>query len=98
MAHNYQIMTELHKNPKTSQTAETRHELYRVLPAVFCRKISAGKYFFKLGEHEYEITNHGYYAPDRCVWWEAVNLKTNEADFHETAKKYLIRTMIRELS
>ena len=91
-------MTELHQNPKTSQTAETRHELYRVLPAVFCRKISAGKYFFKLGEHEYEITNHGYYAPDRCVWWEAVNLKTNEADFHETAKKYLIRTMIRELS
>ena len=61
-------------------------------------KISTGKYYFKLGEHEYEITNHGYYAPDKCVWWEAVNLKTNEADFHETAKKYLLQTMIRELS
>ena len=31
-------MTELHKNTETSQTAETRHELYSVLPAVFCRE------------------------------------------------------------
>lgn len=69
-----------------------------VLPAVFCKRISAGKYHFKFGEHEYEITNHGYYPPDKCVWWEAVNLKTDEADFHETTKKYLLRTMIRELS
>ena len=91
-------MTKLHKHQEPSQTAGTRHELYRVLPAVFCRRVSKGKYRFSLGEHEYEITNHGYYAPDNCIWWEAVNLKTNEADFHETRKKYLLQTMIRELS
>lgn len=28
-------MTELHKHQEPSQTAETRHKLYRVLPAVF---------------------------------------------------------------
>lgn len=28
-------MTELHKHSKPSKNAETRHELYRVLPAVF---------------------------------------------------------------
>lgn len=28
-------MTELHKHPEPLQTAETRHELYRGLPAVF---------------------------------------------------------------
>lgn len=70
----------------------------RVLPAVFCRRISTGKYFVKIGEHEYEIYNHGYYAPDKCVWWEATNLKTNEADFHEHTKSQLLKTMQRELS
>ena len=69
-----------------------------LLPAVFCRRISAGKYFVKIGEHEYEIYNHGYYPPDRCVWWEAVNMKTNEADFHEHTKYQLLETMKRELS
>lgn len=69
-----------------------------VLPAVFCRRISTGKYFVRIGEHEYEIYNHGYYAPDKCVWWEATNLKTNEADFHEHTKSQLLKTMQRELS
>lgn len=32
-------MTELHKNPETLQTAETRHELYRVLPAGVCANL-----------------------------------------------------------
>jgi hypothetical protein len=69
-----------------------------VLPAVFCRRISTGKYFVKIGEHEYEVYNHGYYAPDKCIWWEATNLKTNEADFHEHTKSQLLKTMQRELS
>ena len=30
----------------------------------------------------YTIRNHGYYPPDKCVWWEAVNDETGEADFH----------------
>ena len=67
-------------------------------PAVFCRMIRAGEYFVKIGEHEYEIHNHGYYPPDKCVWWEAVNTKTNEADFHEHTKHQLLETMKRELS
>jgi hypothetical protein len=72
------------------------------LGAVTCRfsikKIRSGTYLVKIGEHEYEIYNHGYYAPDKCVWWEATNLKTNEADFHENTKRELLRTMLRELS
>ena len=76
----------------------SRGEIYPVLPAVFIRKISRGKYYVKIGEHEYELYNYGYYPPDKCVWWEAINLKTNEADFHETTKKDLLQTMIRELS
>jgi hypothetical protein len=82
--------------------AQINHETPAIgnvlLPAVFCRRISTGKYFVKIGEYEYEIYNHGYYAPDKCVWWEAVNLKTNEADFHEHTKSQLIKTMQRELS
>jgi len=89
-------------NSNFSTKLSTRHEATpfakRVLPAVFCCRISTGKYFVKIGEHEYEIYNHGYYAPDKCIWWEATNLKTNEADFHEHTKTQLIKTMQRELS
>jgi len=37
----------------------------------------------------YRIRNHGYYPPDKCIWWEAVNLKTNEADHHAHTKRDL---------
>jgi len=37
----------------------------------------------------YRLINHGYYAPDRCVWWEAENLRTGEADFRATTKRQL---------
>lgn len=30
----------------------------------------------------YELVNHGYYPPDKCRWWQGVNIKTGEADFH----------------
>jgi hypothetical protein len=30
----------------------------------------------------YRLVNHGYYPPDRCVWWQAENIQTGEADFH----------------
>jgi hypothetical protein len=71
---------------------------YAGLAAVFSRKISRGKYYVKIGQHEYNIINHGYFHPDKCVWWEAVNLKTNEADFHEHTKKAILRNMINVLS
>jgi hypothetical protein len=42
------------------------------------KKIRRGKYQYS----GFEITNHGYYAPDKCIWWEAVDLKTGCGDFH----------------
>ena len=64
---------------------------------VFCRRIKAGMYYVKIGKYEYEIYNYGYYAPDKCIWWEAVNLATNEADFHKHTKWELIKQMQYEL-
>ena len=46
-------------------------------------KMRCGKYQYK----GYEVTNHGYYSPDKCVWWEAVNRQTGEADYHAHTKK-----------
>lgn len=37
----------------------------------------------------YRLVNHGYYPPDRCVWWEAENLKTGEADFRAQTRRQL---------
>ena len=53
------------------------------------------KKLFK-GEYEYRgyiVSNHGYYPPDKCVWWEAVSIETKCADFHATTKKQ-IKAMI----
>lgn len=53
------------------------------------KKIRPGKYLYK----GYVITNHGYYPPDKRVWWEAVNIKTGCADHHSNTKsgvKHLI--------
>lgn len=37
----------------------------------------------------YEIVCHGYYPPDKCIWWQAVDIETGCADFHNTTKKAL---------
>ena len=34
-------------------------------------KISKGIYEYK----GYRISNCGYYEPDHCIWWEAVDMK-----------------------
>lgn len=34
----------------------------------------------------YEIYNLGYYLPDRCIWWGAVNIETGCADHHAHTK------------
>ena len=47
------------------------------------KKIGPGFYKYK----GYLIRNHGYYPPDQCIWWEATNEITNEADYHEHTKK-----------
>lgn len=47
------------------------------------RRIKAGVHITKGYEYNgYELRNHGYYPPERCVWWEAINIKTGEADHH----------------
>lgn len=49
-------------------------------------KLGSGKYKYK----GYVITCHGYYEPDHCVWWEAVNIKTGCADYHTNTKKEIM--------
>lgn len=49
-------------------------------------KVSAGNYRYK----GYNIRCHGYYAPDRCVWWEAINEQTQCADYHFTTLRQII--------
>lgn len=34
----------------------------------------------------YEVRNHGYHAPDKGNWWEAVNTLTGSADHHAHTK------------
>ena len=38
----------------------------------------------------YLVYSCGYHQPDHCVWWEAVDEKTNEACFHGTTKREVI--------
>lgn len=56
-------------------------------------KISKGIYEYK----RYRISNCGYYQPDHCIWWEAVNKKTGCADYHATTKKDIIKLIDKKL-
>lgn len=64
------------------------------------RRIESGKYIAKGYEYKgYEVRNHDYYPPEKCVWWEAVNTETGEADFHARSKreiKFLIDEDVKE--
>lgn len=42
------------------------------------KRISSGHYKYR----GYDIRNHGYYEPDKCIWWEAINEQTQCADYH----------------
>lgn len=37
----------------------------------------------------YRLVNHGYFPPDRCIWWEAHNIATGEADFRAHTRREL---------
>ena len=50
------------------------------------KKIKSGTYIYK----SYILQNYGYHDPDKCVWWQAINIDTNCADFHANTKKELI--------
>lgn len=56
------------------------------------KKIHKGKYLYK----GYEIYNYGYCPPDKCIWWEATNIKTGCADYHANTKKEIIRMIDRK--
>lgn len=49
-------------------------------------KIGIGHYRYK----GYELFCYGYYSPDHCIWWEAINEETGCADYHEHTKKELM--------
>ena len=63
------------------------------MKGAFSERISRGVYEYR----GYRLTNYGYYEPDHCIWWEAVDLKTGCADFHEHTKRELIETINEEL-
>lgn len=50
------------------------------------RKIRAGHYKYK----GYDIRYYGYFSPDRCVWWEAINEESGLAEFHYKTLKRVI--------
>lgn len=64
------------------------------------KRITNGKFISRGYEYRgYEVRNHGYYPPDKCVWWEAVDVNTGQADFHAHTKsqiKNLIDTSLND--
>ena len=48
-------------------------------------KISKGIYEYK----GYRISNCGYYEPDHCIWWEAVDMKTGCADMRKLIEQLM---------
>ena len=84
-------------NKKVSKTTNEGNNA-NLLLAAGCRRIGDGKTTAKGYLYRgYEIRNHGYYPPDKCVWWEAVDLKTGCADFHEHTKRDIIKSIDRAL-
>ena len=45
--------------------------------------------FTKYRYRGFEVYCHGYYAPDKRYWWEAVDTITGCADFHATTKRQI---------
>lgn len=41
----------------------------------------------------YLLVNCGYHSPDKCVWWQAIDLITGCADYHETTKRDLMNAI-----
>lgn len=47
------------------------------------KKVVDGRFIASGYEYRgYELRNHGYCPADKCIWWEAINKVTGEADFH----------------
>ena len=50
-------------------------------------KISQGHYKYQ----GYDIQCHGYFPPDRCIWWEATDEESGYADYHGTTLASIIK-------
>lgn len=52
------------------------------------KRITNGKYVSKGYAYKgYEIHGVGYYPPEKCRVWEAVNIQTGEADYHAHSRR-----------
>ena len=58
------------------------------------KRLRAGRYEYR----GYIVINHGYYSPDKCIWWEAINIITGEADFHEHTKRCIKKRIDEEIN
>lgn len=47
------------------------------------KRIKNGQYLYK----GFRIVRHGYYEPEKSVWWEGVNEITGDADYHAHTKR-----------
>lgn len=57
------------------------------------KRISSGHYKYR----GYDIRNHGYYEPDKCIWWEAINEETQCADYHYHRLRDIIKAIDEDL-
>ena len=57
------------------------------------KKIEKGIYEYK----GYRLFNYGYYEPEHCTWWEAVNIETGCADYHAHTKKEIMELIDADL-
>jgi hypothetical protein len=58
-------------------------------------KFSNGRIIYRY--RGFDISRHGYYHPDKCVWWEGIDQKTGCADFHATTRTGIIEMIDRDL-
>ena len=49
-------------------------------------KVGKGRYRYK----GYKLYSYGYYAPDRCIWWEASDDETGCAVYYAHTKRELM--------
>lgn len=56
------------------------------------KRISSGNYVYR----GHELHFHGWYPPDKCVWWEAVD-KDGGASFHAHTKRHLMELIDEDL-
>lgn len=57
------------------------------------KRLKSGHYLYR----DYELINLGYHPDDGCVWWQAIDINTNCADFHNNTKRDLINDINDEL-